>query len=251
MSFIEYLKFNAHIVLNNMSILFGFEKRLKLSNHLWKKYKLDKSRSLQENVGFSHRKDVEEALAKTHNDLVATAKKYLHENDTLLDIGCGAGLYLKDFKGSNYKLAGIDISPEMIEAARAYLVNVKFHVGNFMEITLSEKFNLIYSISVLEYIARTDMDAFFRKLSESLFDNGIIFIHYPHAVRFVDTLYPDLNYIKYSPEVVEKYASKYFEIISHCQAFDERVIKKFDKTPYSTVVGSFKDGYLLVARKLK
>lgn len=238
-----------NIFINNIAIVFYFENILKQSSSQWKKFRIDRSLTLQENVGFSHRRDVEEALKRTHRDLVETASKYLPENAIILDIGCGTGLYLSEFRNSRYKLHGIDISSQMIDAAKSHLQGVYFYVGDFLKYEFGTKFNLIYSVSVLEYIARTDINRYLRKLYDLLDKNGIIFIHYPHAISFIDTLYPNLNYIKYSPAVVENYASRYFDILSHKHGYDDRIVKKYDKTPYQSVNGTFKNGYLLIARR--
>jgi len=238
-----------NIVLNNLAIILGLENILKSSNKMWTEFKVNKNKSLQENVGFSHRSDVEEALKKTHVDLINTVETYLKNDNSILDIGCGTGLYLKDFYDKSYQLYGIDISEQMIHEAKQQLPSVNFMVGNFTTFTLERKFDLIYSISVLEYIGRNEINHYFRKLANQLNPNGVIFIQYPHALTFKDTLYPDLNYIKYSPEVVEKYTSKYFNIVRHSHSFDNRSVKRFDNFQYPSTNGTFKNGYLLIASK--
>ncbi|MGZ3885477.1 MAG: class I SAM-dependent methyltransferase, partial [Bacteroidia bacterium] len=170
---------------------------------------------------------------------------------SVLDIGCGTGLYLKDLTGKGYELSGIDMSGEMIEVASKELPDVKFYTGDFMTCTFPGKFDLIYSVSVLEYIARNDLDAHFARLAGCLNAGGIIFIHYPHALCRLDTLYPDLNYIKYSPTVIEKTAKRHFDILTHQHCFDDRVITDYDRKPYPSARGTFKNGYLLIARKCK
>lgn len=238
-----------NIFTNNLSIFLGFENRLKSSNKMWNSFLIDPNKSLQENVGFSHREDVEEALNKAHKDLMDTVNSFVPKNGSILDIGCGTGLYLKDFYNMPYDLNGIDLSEEMIKQAKQYLPKVNFTIGNFMSLNLTKQFNLIYSISVLEYIGRSELDLHFNKLSNSLVNNGVIFIHYPHALSFIDTLYPDLNYIKYQPKVITKIATKYFKIIKHEHCFDGRVIQSYDKKVYPSTNGTFKNGYLLIARK--
>ena len=241
--------FIDNIIVNNFAIVLNFENKLKNIDKHWIYFSYDSSKSLQENVGFSHKAEVEEALLKTHKDLVSVAGLYLIKGDSILDIGCGTGLYLEEFSGSDYMLYGIDMSKQMINVAKQHLPNVHFVIGDFMRQKIDRKFNLIYSISVLEYISRTDMHAFFRKLHTSLAQNGIIFIHYPHALSAYDLMYPDLNYIKYSPYVVERISSKYFDILSHKHGFDNRIVKRFDANPYKSTRGTFKNGYLLIARK--
>lgn len=242
-------KLTHNIFINNLAILLRIENRLKSSNAMWRNYKVDTSKTLQEIVGFSHRPDVEEALAKAHSDLISIADTHLKTGGRVLDIGCGTGLYLKDLHGKGYGLSGIDMSAEMIIVATKELPDVTFYIGDFMNFRFPARFDLIYSVSVLEYIARNDLDAHFERLAANLNSGGIIFIHYPHALRRMDTLYPDLNYIKYSPSVVERTARHYFKILKHEHCFDGRVIKNYDHQPYPSVSGTFKNGYLLIAQK--
>lgn len=238
-----------NLVINNLAILFKFENKLKNSNRMWSNYKIDINKSLQENVGFSHRPDVEESLIKAHNDLKNVCKKYLISNSTILDVGCGTGLYLKDIDDLGFNLHGIDLSSQMIDAAKNHLKGIQFHVGDIMTYKFNTKFDLIYSISVLEYISRNDISSHFKKLAELLNENGVIFIHYPHALNLRDTLYPDLDYIKYSPNVISKIASEFFIIIDHHHSYDSRVVSRYDAIVYPSLSGTFKNGYLLVAKK--
>ncbi|MEK6934599.1 MAG: class I SAM-dependent methyltransferase [Nanoarchaeota archaeon] len=43
----------------------------------------------------------------------------------ILDNGCGSGLLLRDLKDKDLELYGVDISKEMVEAARKEIINVK------------------------------------------------------------------------------------------------------------------------------
>jgi ubiquinone/menaquinone biosynthesis C-methylase UbiE len=45
---------------------------------------------------------------------------------SLLDIGTGSGLFAEAFAGKNLNVTGVDINPEMIEAAKAYLPESEF-----------------------------------------------------------------------------------------------------------------------------
>jgi hypothetical protein len=79
--------------------------------------------------------------------------------------------------------------------------------------------------------------------------DGYIFLQYPHALRFKDLLFSDRNYINYSPNFIKKNCEKYFNIISHKQFFDGRVIGNFDTDSYSTLSKDFRNGYLLIAQR--
>jgi SAM-dependent methyltransferase len=239
-----------NIIVNNLVIWLKLENRIKSVEKVWRSLLYNNGKSLQENVGFSHRKDVEESIAKVHEDLQRHVKseKTVH---CILDVGCGTGLYLKDFEGIDAELFGIDLSPDLLRAAAIHLPSATFIHGSYLSVRLPVKMDIIFSISVLEYISRSDLRKFFSKMHDDLNRNGTIFIHYPHALSFRDTLYPDLNYIKYAPEVIERAALPFYNIIRHSHGFhNSKRVKRYDKEPLSINGGSFLNGYLLIGRKL-
>lgn len=237
-----------NIVVNNFLILFKIDSKINPSHKVWHKFSFNPNKTLQENAGFSQREDVQDAITKAHNDLNETVAKYLHKGDSILDIGCGPGLYLNDFK-KDYLLFGIDISSEMIKEAKKLAPNVTFYNDDFFNQEFSNKFNLVYSICSLQYVPKSSITKYFKKIYDLLEHNGMLFIHYPHALSFYDTLIPNIYYINYSPGIIEKICKKYFTIIKHTHSFDGRVIGRYDKKRYEGVNGSFKNGCLLIAQK--
>jgi len=244
--------FFNNIILNNVFIWLKAEKYLKHFNHPYLKFKADRNKTLQETAGFSNRPEINEALAAIHTQLINTAKKYLPVHSKVLDIGCGPGLYLKDFDSTS-ELVGIDINADMIRIASVEVPHAKFYCGDFMKITPNEKYHLIYSIGMLIYIARNDLEIFFEKIYHSLLPGGILFLSYPHAISKKDLYYPDLSYIQYSPALIEKIASEKFLIIEHYHSFDRRKIGNYDTRPYKSdnplIPRTYKNSYLLIAQK--
>ena len=198
--------------------------------------------------GFHMREDVHDAIRKAHNDLIEVVTIYLHKGDSILDIGCGPGLYLKDLH-EDYELFGIDISAEMLKEAKKLLPKATLIHNDFLKHRFSKKFNLIYSVSSLEYVPKSSLTAYFRKVYDLLTPNGILFIHYPHALSLYETLIPNIYYINYSPRVIEMKCKKYFTVIKHTHSFDNRIIGRYDRKRYEGPNGSFKNGCLLIAQK--
>lgn len=67
---------------------------------------------------------------------------------TVLDIGCGAGLYSIAIAPLVRKVVGCDISPKMIEAARAKAAsttNTEFICGDFADLTFEEPFDVVFA----------------------------------------------------------------------------------------------------------
>ena len=241
-----YFTLTNNIIINNILIWLGLDAFVLSKLGIYHRIKLDERLSPQEMAGFSKRQNVQEAIDKTHFDLTDVVNKYLEAGDAILDIGCGPGTYLKDFEGK-FRLTGIDLNEQMIAAASRNIKGAELIKGDFLGHDFDKKFKLIYSVSVLEFIPPSKLRAFFRKVHHLLEENGVLFIHYPHALKYLDTLYPDLYYIEYSPRKVEAALKKDFKIIKHQHGYDGRAIDLYDSKPYEPGLRTFKNGYLLIA----
>ncbi len=237
-----------NILVNNILIALKIDSRWLSKLGMYKRVRIDRTKSAQEMAGFSTQQQVQEAIDKTHADLMTTASNYLQPGDAVLDIGCGAGAYLKHFT-EKYKAFGIDLNTDMIEAGKVNLPDAVFIYDDFIKHSFNQQFRLIYSISVLEFIPPSQLDSFFKKAFELLVPGGVFFLHYPHALNYSALFYPDIYYIEYSPAEIEKQAKKYFQILNHHHAFDGRKVVAFDKQVYGNGNRTFKNGYLLIAQK--
>ena len=243
-----FARITNHSWINRLLIASRLDALVLSKAGMYKRIKPDKRQDPQEMAGFSHLPEVQEAIDKAHADLLSTALKYIKPGDSVLDIGCGAGAYLHHFE-KNYKATGIDLNEEMIKAGPMHVPGAVFIYDNFLTRKFSEKFHYIYSISVLEFIPPSKLDEFIRKVVSLLHEGGVLFLHYPHALSAEALSYPDLYYIEYSPELIEKTVSRYLSILSHEHAFDHRKITDYDHQPYQPGQRTFKNGYLLIAQK--
>ncbi len=75
------------------------------------------------------------------NDTIYYCNYFIHENDSVLQIGCGTGDTLAALNGS-YK-AGIDFSPAMIELAKKNYPKLHFYEMEAENITLDRTFDVI------------------------------------------------------------------------------------------------------------
>lgn len=237
-----------NIILNNILIALKLDYKKELAAGQWKAFKYNEEKSIQQNAGFSHTAEVEEAIEKVKSKLQFTLKELIPNKSNVLDFGCGPGIYLNLLQ-HDYDVTGVDVSEGMLQSAAKLVPSSQLYLGNFLNIQFDKKFYAIYSISVLEYVPVSQIDNFFKKCSNILQNKGIIFIQYPHALNKKDLYYPDRNYINYSPQLISKVASNYFTILEHSQSFDARPVCKYDKKPYPTTSKTFKNGYLLIAQK--
>jgi cyclopropane fatty-acyl-phospholipid synthase-like methyltransferase len=240
--------FTNNVLINNIMIKLGLDAWLISKLGIYQSIRIDKTKTVTQMAGLSDTEEVMEARIKTVQDLKKLVKDKLQPGASLLDLGCGAGAYLKEFV-DNYKCTGIDLHIDMIERGRENVPNAELIQADFLKLELTKKFDLIYSVSVLEFIPPSRIEKFLKKIYDSLNPRGYVFIHYPHALRKKDLNYPDLYYIEYSPSMVEKIAQKFFDIIEHKHGYDDRKVNDYDTQPYNPGERTYKNGYLLIARK--
>lgn len=133
--------------------------------------------------------------------------KLVKPNDVVLDIGCGSGRYLKALqeKIPKIQLYGIDISANTINNYTKNIVEAELEIGDFaVENPWEEdKFNLIYSITVLEYIPFFRLNKFLENIYNALKFGGKIYIQFPNGKNILELL-KNLNYTHYPVDYVEK-----------------------------------------------
>lgn len=75
-------------------------------------------------------------------------------NQKLLEIGCGPGIFLERFWHLGFDITGLDLSPAMVDAARARLgKHVDLHVGNAEHMPFRDnEFDFVVLITLLEFV---------------------------------------------------------------------------------------------------
>jgi len=197
-------------------------------------FKPDTTKSLQEIAGYSIKPEINSTLQSIHTQLITTINEHQlkdkSEDYSILDVGCGPGLYLMNFKGKA-KLTGIDISQAMCLIAKKEVPEAEILNKHFLDYTFSQQYNAIYSIGVLIYFSRTQVENFFNKIYQLLKPNGLAFISYPHAFRAQDLKYSDYTYVHYSPDYLNQIVSSNFEIVHHLHQDGKTKIQDYDKNP--------------------
>lgn len=74
--------------------------------------------------------------------LVSLLGTHSGQRPTLLDVACGTGLHL-DFLDTDFRVEGLDISPELLAIARDRLPGVTFHQADMLSFDLGRKYDLI------------------------------------------------------------------------------------------------------------
>jgi 18S rRNA (guanine1575-N7)-methyltransferase len=75
------------------------------------------------------------------------------KSEKILDVGCGVGYTLEVFQSQGYKIDGIDLIQEMVDKAKKNGFKVKqADMKNLNKVIKKERYNLIISISALQWI---------------------------------------------------------------------------------------------------
>jgi SAM-dependent methyltransferase len=114
----------------------------------------------------------------------------------MLEIGCGTGMLLNEFKERGADVVGCEIGPQGAEAEARYGIPVlrePIRAGSF-----DQPFDCIYSYGTLEHIA--DLEGLFGAFRASLVDGGLLFHSVPNAEntfrsgRVEELLHEHVNY---------------------------------------------------------
>lgn len=120
-------------------------------------------------------------ISERTKEVIDTLKKYkITKNSNILELGCGEGrdaIYLLD---NGYNVLGVDYSFAVIDKCNE-LTNYKY-VNNFKQLdlienSLNEKFDFIYSVSVIHmFVLDEHRNKFYNFIYDHLKDNGIALI---------------------------------------------------------------------------
>src|SRR5262245_61496075 len=96
----------------------------------------------------------------------------------ILDAGCGTGTLALLLESAGYQVTGVDLSPGMIEGARAKdrASRVTWHVGDITALDLGARFDAIVTVAdVLNHLPRIELwEAAFRSFHRHLVPGGVV-----------------------------------------------------------------------------
>ncbi|MHA2274144.1 MAG: class I SAM-dependent methyltransferase [Candidatus Kariarchaeaceae archaeon] len=149
-------------------------------------------------------------------------KSHPYNMKSILDIGCGVGLYAKSWIDRGFSYTGIDQIPFAIEVAQKQNPKGKFETADIIE--FNGNFDIVFSHTVLQHVHKNFKGLFLQKINDLLTNWGFFVcyedvykeppqINIPYAYKVVKThpyLYPKKEWI----EKVESYG---FFLYAECE----------------------------------
>lgn len=104
--------------------------------------------------------------------------RLLCDKRDVLDLGCGSGAYIGFALESTCKVSGLEVSQNMLNAAKKRYPKADFILGDAQETRVeSESFEVIYSIGLLEYV---NVENTLKECYRTLKSNGRLMILTPN-----------------------------------------------------------------------
>ena len=100
--------------------------------------------------------------------------KYLHNGDSILDVGFGSGRDMIHFSNLGYDVEGIDPEIKFVEHAKE--LNLNASLNDAINFKSGKRYNLIWCCASLLHLKRDDIKAALDNLYNYLKTNGIIFL---------------------------------------------------------------------------
>jgi SAM-dependent methyltransferase len=99
----------------------------------------------------------------------------LHDGDSILDIGCGAGVPVARTLANRFRVTGVDISEGMIKRARANVPGAEFNNGDIMEAEFPESsFNAVTAFYSIFHLPREEHPELLRRIYRWLKPGGYL-----------------------------------------------------------------------------
>ena len=75
----------------------------------------------------------------------------IQRNDSIFEVGCGAGAFTYCFYELGHKVGGIDYSEELIKVAKDVMKDMEFKASEAIDIDTAKKYDFVISNSVFHY----------------------------------------------------------------------------------------------------
>lgn len=138
---------------------------------------------------------MEEYLQKTINTYNKTAKEYVENvkglvpmnelekfikyvsSGKILDIGCGSGVAAKNIQEKGHQVYGVDLSEELLKAAKKESPNSKFYMRDMRVLGFNDsEFDGIWHVASLLHLEKKDVPTALNEANRVLKSGGVMYL---------------------------------------------------------------------------
>ena len=134
-----------------------------------------------------------------HRWVFASLNGIVSPGANVLDVGCGTGFTSLHMAKIGCTVVAVDLSPVLIEYARQHNnhENILYVAGDACQLALSDKFDVIVLVDVLEHILPQSVDRLFKVLAQASHDCTKIYLNIPSpdVLRFLQKNKPGTRQI--------------------------------------------------------
>ncbi len=118
-----------------------------------------KSSKFWNRIASSYDSSVQKRYQSTYQEMVSLTKKYLNQNDLMLDVGCGTGITTIELSPYVRRIDAFDISERMIElaidkATKSNTLNINYQICDIMNDKFkSDSYDVITVYNVLLFFS--------------------------------------------------------------------------------------------------
>ncbi len=125
-----------------------------------------------------------------HHCVLAGYVSYLKRGGSVLDVGCGEGVFQEQLRGAEGRYLGIDFAEPVRKAAHKETATIRFAEADMNEFTTTERFDVIVFNESIYYLH--DLMAGLRRYEQFLADDGVILISM-HGKERNDALWAQID----------------------------------------------------------
>ena len=112
--------------------------------------------------------------------LYAPFLRYLPEQASILDLGCGSGRDILAFKKKGYQVEAIDYSAELVKKARE-LTNIEVRQQSFYDLAENNKYDGIWACASLLHCERDRLTEVLGLIVKALKPNGVCYMSFKYG----------------------------------------------------------------------
>lgn len=106
--------------------------------------------------------------------------KMLSAGDSVLEVGCGEGIGASLISSGGHTYTGIDRDPDKIAVAKSKaLTGQDFSVFDILSEETSARYDVVFSLDVVEHIFPSAQDCFVRRIRDLLYPGGMFIVGSP------------------------------------------------------------------------